>query len=338
MINNVWKGKNGPLLIAEIGGNHEGNFQYAKKLLRLAINCGVDVIKFQIYRGSSLVNKFISLDRYRHFQKFELSKKQHLYLADMCIEAGLKYMSSVWNKTDLKWIEKKMDIIKIGSGDLTAYDLINEICKYKKPLLLSTGLSNLDEIKNTLKLIKSQNKFYKNPNNISIMQCTSSYPTNTNEINLNVILTLKKLGYVTGYSHHGLTSFPLEVAYIMGSQVFEFHFTDTRKGKHFRDHKISLTPQKVNKFIKKIKLIDKIKGSENKGPTKNEILSDNITTFRRSLYLKKNFKKNHIIKDKDLISLRPNKGISASNYYKVINKKLLRNINKLEVFSFKDIK
>ena len=104
MKNNFWEGKNGPLLIAEIGGNHEGNFDYAKKLLKLAELSKVDVIKYQIYQGETLVNKKISPSRYKHFKSFELTKKQHLYLADQCKERGIKYLSSVWNKNDLKWI------------------------------------------------------------------------------------------------------------------------------------------------------------------------------------------------------------------------------------------
>ena len=90
-------GKNGPLLIAEIGGNHEGDFEYAKKLTKLAIKSNVDVIKFQLYSGSTLVNQLISPDRFKHFKKFELTKKQHIYLAEMCLNSGIKYLSSVWD-------------------------------------------------------------------------------------------------------------------------------------------------------------------------------------------------------------------------------------------------
>ena len=90
-----WSGKNGPLLIAEIGGNHEGDFAYAKKLTKLAIKSDVDVIKFQIYSGETLVNSLLSPDRFRHFRKFQLSKKQHIYLAEMCLDNGIKYLSSI---------------------------------------------------------------------------------------------------------------------------------------------------------------------------------------------------------------------------------------------------
>ena len=94
----------------------------------------------------------------------------------MAKKLGLKYLSSVWSKKDLKWISRKMDFFKIGSGDLNAYEIINEICKYKKPIILSTGLSEFKEVEKTIKFIKSRNNFYKKKENIAILQCTSCYP------------------------------------------------------------------------------------------------------------------------------------------------------------------
>jgi len=256
----------------------------------------------------------------------------------MCKERGLKYLSSVWNKQDLKWIAGKMDFFKIGSGDLTAYDQINALCKYKKPILISTGLSNMREIKETISFIKSRNNFYKNRENIAILQCTSSYPANNNEINLNVINNYKKLGYPVGYSHHNKSSYPLEAAYTLGYEIFEFHFTDTRRKKIFRDHKISLTKDMVKKFIKKIKLIKTIKGNFLKEPTYNEIKSKNVKTFRRGLYLNKDLKKNTKIKGSDLVSLRPESGISAKNYFKLINKRAKKKIKRFAKLNLKDFK
>jgi N-acetylneuraminate synthase/N,N'-diacetyllegionaminate synthase len=335
----IWEGKNGPLLIAEIGGNHEGNFTYAKKLLKLAIESNVDIVKFQIYRGSNLVNRKISPDRYFHFKKFELSKKQHLYLADQCKESSVKYLASVWNLEDLKWINAKLDYFKVGSGDLTAFELLDGICKYKKPIILSTGLSSLLEIKKTLNFIKSRNSFYKNKKNISLLQCTSCYPTNSNEVNLNVIKNLKKLGYVTGYSHHHKDLYPLEIAYTYGAKIFEFHFTDTRLNKNFRDHKISLTHKDVLNFIKKIKTINLLSGNYKKNPTTNEVLSNNISTFRRGIYLKKRIKKNQTIKIDNLISLRPfvKGGISADKYFSLIDKKAKKDLESLELLKKSDL-
>src|SRR3954464_14653481 len=116
-MNQVFKGKHGPLLIAEIGGNHEGDFEYAKKLAKLAIKSGVDYVKFQIYTGDTLVSSMESPDRNKHFKKFELSKEQHIYLAEMVTEAGILYTSSVWDIDAMEWLDKYITIYKIGSGD-----------------------------------------------------------------------------------------------------------------------------------------------------------------------------------------------------------------------------
>ncbi len=325
-IKNIWQGKFGPLLIAEIGGNHEGNFNYAKKLVKLAISCGVDVVKLQIYQGANLVSPVESKKRFNHFKKFELTKKQHITLAKICQKAKVFYLASVWDKNSLLWIDKYLKFYKIGSGDLTAYPILSELSKRGKPIILSTGLSNLSEINKTIRFIRSQNKVYKNKNYLSLLQCTSAYPTPDQEVNLNVIKSfIKKTNLTIGYSHHNKGDLALISSYLLGAKILEFHFTDTRKGKKFRDHKISLTPEETKLLVEKIKKINLLLGKEKKTPTKSEIRSNNIKSFRRAMYLKKNMKKGTIIKEEDLTCLRPNHGVDARDYKKLIGRKILKN-------------
>ncbi len=287
---NIWKGKYGPLLIAEIGANHEGSFSYAKKLLKKAFLSDVDAIKFQIYRGSTLCNRKLIPNTYNRMKSFELTTQQHIYLADQCRERGFLYSASVWDTADINLIQNKIDFFKIGSGDLTSYHHIKEICKYKKPILISTGLANLKEIKNTLNFIKSQSYFYSKKENIAVMQCTSSYPTKISDINLGLIELIKKLGHTVGYSHHNKNNYPLELAHFLGAKVLEFHFTDNRTNREFRDHEISLTYSLVKKLINKIKLLNLIKGDMNKKIALNSELLNKVN-LRRALYLNKNKKK-----------------------------------------------
>lgn len=331
MFNNIWKGKNGPLLIAEIGGNHEGNFSYAKKLTMLAIKSKVDVIKFQIYTGDTLVNKIYSPDRNKHFKKFQLSKDQHIYLAKMCKKNGVKYLSSIWDLKSLDWVDKYLDFYKIGSGDLTCYPIIKEFAKRGKPIILSSGLSKMKELNKTIKFLIKQNSKYKLKKNLTVLQCTSTYPTLDNETNLNVINSLSKNKHITlGYSDHTVGNLALKIAYSMGAQVLEFHFTDTRKNKIFRDHKVSLTPKETIELINDINRIKKLKGSYIKKPTKNEIKTKHIKSFRRAVFLNKDCTKGYKVKEKDLIALRPNIGLDARDYKKIIGKKLKKKIKKLE--------
>ncbi len=330
MKNKNWIGKNGPLLIAEIGGNHEGDFEYAKKLTRLAIKSNVDVIKFQFYSGSSLVNRVISPDRFKHFKKFQLTKKQHLYLADMCVGNGLKYLTSVWDIEGLEWLDNYLDFYKIGSGDLTAYPIIKEFAKRGKPIILSTGLSYLKEVQTTANFLKKINSKYNSKNFLAIMQCTSSYPTNDDEANLLAITNFTKKNITPGYSDHTIGSLALKSAYILGAQILEFHFTDTRKNKKFRDHKVSLTLSETKELITDLNRIRSFLGTKTKKPTSSEIKSNHLISFRRGVFLNKNLDKGNIIKESDLVCLRPNVGIDARDYKKIIGKKIKKDIKKFE--------
>ena len=332
-----WTGKHGPLLIAEVGGNHEGDFNYAKKLIMLAIKSGVDIVKLQLYEGSSLVSPVESRDRFNHFKKFQLSKKQHIYLANMCKSHKVKYLASVWDLDMLNWIDKYLDYYKIGSGDLTAYPIIKEFALRGKPIILSTGLSNISEIKKTIKFIQKQNPKYKNKNNLAVLQCTSTYPTTDNEINLNCIGTLKKETEMTvGYSDHSLGDLALKAAYIKGAEVMEIHFTDTRKNKKFRDHKISLTSDETVNLIHDINRLTRLMGSRIKKPTANEIKSNHIKSFRRGIYPNKLLEKGHIIKFEDLVFLRPNHGVDARDYKKIIGKKIKKKTKPFEKILMKN--
>ena len=322
------------MLIAEIGGNHEGDFNHAKRMTKLAISTGVDAVKFQLYKGSSLVSPVESLERYKHFNKFELTRNQHIEIAKICKKSGVDYLASVWDEEMLLWIDKYLKYYKIGSGDLTSYPIIENLAKRGKPIILSTGLSNLKEIKDTIKFIQKNNKIYKNKKNLAILQCTSSYPTLDEEVNLNVIKSLKKETKLTiGYSHHNEGDLAILAAYLTGAEILEFHFTDSRKNKTFRDHKISLTAKETKNLIKKINKINKLLGNKDKTPTESEIKSKNIITFRRAIYSKKDLKKDEKIKKEDLIYLRPNHGVDVREYKKILGKKIRK-----DTIAFKKIK
>jgi len=337
MRENNFIGKNGPLLIAEIGGNHEGSFTYAKKLVNLAIKSEVDLIKLQLYSGLSLVSPLESKIRYEHFRKFELSKKEHIYLAQMCKSNKVKYLASVWNLEMLNWIDKYLDYYKIGSGDLTAYPIIKEFALRGKPIILSTGLSSIKEVKETIKYIQKINSKYKKKEYLAILQCTSCYPTTDTDVNLNCIDTLKEKTKMTvGYSDHSLGSLALKAAYVKGAEILEFHFTDTRVGKKFRDHKISLNLKETKSLIKDLCRIKSFMGNKEKKPTINEIESGHNRSFRRAVYVNKNLKIGHVIKLSDLVFLRPNCGVDARDFEKIIGKKTISKIIPYKKLIFKN--
>lgn len=318
---NNFRGKYGPILIAEIGGNHEGNFEYAKKLTKQAIESDVDFIKFQLYTGDTLVNPIENPNRNKHFKKFELTNEQHIYLAEMIQEAGINYMASVWNTEYIKFIDEYMPIYKIGSGDLTAFPILKTIALIGKPIILSTGLSSEQDVLRTVEFIQNVNSKYQSDDFLAVLQCTSMYPIENSDANLNVIKKLKELtGLTVGYSDHTIGYVALKYAVAAGAEILEFHFTDTREGKEFRDHKVSLIPEEIKKLQQEIIQINKIMGDSEKKALDIEIKNGHDISFRRAVYPAVEIKKGTVIEENHLKVLRPNHGLDAREYYNLIGK------------------
>ena len=330
-IKSPWHNLNRPYLIAEIGGNHEGDFQKAKEMLSLAIKSGVDCVKFQIYEASSLVNVKIDPDRYAHFKKFELTPQQHIELAEICKVNGVAYNSSIWNVEFLDWIDPYLDFYKIGSGDLTCYSIIEKFAKKGKPIILSTGLSSIDEVKHAVNFIQETNNIYKRKDMLCLLQCTSMYPIPLEDANLRIIDVYKDLfGLSSGYSDHTEGLLALKVAGNMGASVLEFHFTDNRENKTFRDHKVSLIKDEVIELKKFFNLSSSAMGNAIKRPETIEITNNHHISFRRAIYPNRDISKGEIIKASDLIYLRPCIGTDSRLYQNVIGSRALKTIEKLQ--------
>jgi N,N'-diacetyllegionaminate synthase len=337
-MNNPFQGKYGPLLIAEIGGNHEGNFQYAKELAQLAIGSGVDYVKFQIYTGDSLVSQEESPQRNQHFKKFELTNDQHKQLAEMVLAAGVKYTSSVWDLDAMSWIDPYISLYKIGSGDLTAYPVLKATAMLGKPMIISTGLSTEEEVLAAVRYIQQCNPVYKNKEMLAVLQCTSMYPINPSDAHLNVMAKLKtETGLTIGYSDHTEGSKALQYAVAMGAEVLEFHFTDNREGKVFRDHKVSLTPSEIQELITEISLIQHLQGNAIKQPVQIEIENGHVESFRRACYPKCAIAQGEVFTEENLTVLRPAHGIDARDYEKILGKTAKRDLRLHEKLNWDDI-
>lgn len=336
----IWNSKNnGTYLIAEIGGNHEGNFEYAAELVQLAISSGVDAVKLQIYSSDNLVSPIEDPSLHRHFNKFQLKKNEYLLLARSCLEKGVAFTSSIWDIESIGWIDPYMSFYKIGSGDLTAYPLLKRVAMAGKPIILSTGLATLDEVRESISYIQKQNKIYLLPDNMALLQCTSMYPIPPSEANLRVMETFRRsFGLTTGYSDHTVGTEAIEVAVAMGAEIIEFHFTDDRKGKTFRDHIISLTQAEVLELREKIKRVRNIQGSSNKAPERSEVESGHTMSFRRAVYLRRKMRAGEVIKEEDLIVLRPNVGIDARDYERLIGRELFVDHEPFQAIKWEEVK
>lgn len=320
----LFEGAHGPWLVAEIGGNHEGDFDYAVRLTDLAIEAGADAIKFQIYTGDTLVSQVADPGRHAHFRRFELTPDQHLALAGRVLAAGRAYVASVWDPVAFGWITPVLSACKVGSGDVTAVPLLRAAARTGKPLMLSTGLSRWDEVTWAVEQIRSYNAAYGDRDQLAVLQCTSMYPIPSSEAHLAVMLAYRTLGVTIGYSDHTIGHRALEVAAAMGAEVLEFHFTDRKEQRQFRDHQLSLERQDVQSLIRTLDEIRELQGSPAKQITPVEQAHDHVRSFRRAVYPSRDVAAGEVLEPGNLCVLRPNHGIDARAYDEVVGRRTRR--------------
>lgn len=325
--------------IAEIGGNHEGDYAYALELAHLAVESGADAVKFQLYEGDKLVSPIESPDRNTHFKAFELKRADYIKLAEFCIENSVEFMASVWDTEALTWIDPYITYHKVGSGDLTCYPLLAAFVETGKPLILSTGLAELSEIEASVEFINSIDSTYMSQKKLALLQCTSAYPTPVEDANVMAMLSLKDaFGLPVGYSDHTEGSDAIELASALGASIIEKHFTDSRINKTFRDHLVSLTKDEVRLFLAKAKRFKTLRGEKRKYLTPSERKDKHELSFRRSVYASKNIREGDRFTENNLTVLRPKNGICASHFYKILGQQATRDIKRFEVLTYSDAK
>jgi len=334
----TWNGKHGTYLIAEIGGNHEGDFEYARRLAQLACESGVDAVKFQIYTGETLVSRVESPDRHVHFQRFELTPDQYIILAQLCRDAGVTFTASIWDIKAIEWIDPYMEYYKVGSGDLTAYPMLRRIASIGKPIILSTGLATMDEVRETVSFIQAQNPIYNDKNYLAILQCTSMYPIPDGDANLKVMNAFREnFNAAVGYSDHTVGTEAVELAIAMGAEIVEMHFTDSREGKTFRDHQVSFTSEEIRCLIEKIGKIRMLQGDSDKSATRSEIEAGHVEAFRRAVYPLRDLSAGTVLTENLITVLRPNHGIDARQYDRVLGKRINRDVKAYQKLDWQDL-
>jgi N,N'-diacetyllegionaminate synthase len=321
-------------LIAEIGGNHQGDEERILSLTKDAISSGIKVLKYQIYTGESLVSKTYDPERVEHFTSFTLSSSIYKQVIDLCDHADVEFMASIWSETLLNEFDPFIKRFKVGSGDLTNYPLIKVMAKKGKPIILSTGLSSLSEVDSVVDFIRATNKIYFEPQFLTVLQCTSVYPCPLSEVNLSVIEEYKRrYDTLVGYSHHTIQYSPIYAAISMGVDMIEFHYTDRKHDNQFRDHLISVDAsefQKIKAFYDETLIL---RGKPLKQVTKTELSTGHCSSFRRSLFYKESHKKGHSLSEKDLECLRPAIGVSPNSVSEYIGRTLTCSIEKGELLS-----
>ncbi len=321
------------LIIAEIGVNHNGSLNIAKELIRKAKLAGADIVKFQTYITDDLVIEDTKLAKYQKknnrvknqndlLKKYELSFNDFILIKNFCKKQKIEFLSSAFDNKSLDFLLKlKPKRIKVPSGEITNFFLLDKIAKTKKSVIISTGMSNYKEISEAISILKK--------NKITIMHCNSSYPTIPTDVNLNMIKTLKnKYKVDIGFSDHSLGYDAVIGAVALGATIIEKHFTFDKKAIG-PDHSVSLNFTELKNMVKSIRNIEQMMGSTKKIINSNEL--DNIKIVRKSIVAKYQIKKGEKFTLNNLTAKRPGTGISPMKIKNILGKKSKKNYLKNEI-------
>ena len=337
---NILKDSNQTFIIAEIGNNHNGSIDLAKKMVDLAIDMGADCAKFQmrkldkVYRKRSLVKSGEDLGTeyvIDLLNKFELSTNEHEELSKYCKSKGIIYMCTPWDLESVKVLESfQVQAYKVASADLTNLPLIDSLIKTKKPLILSTGMSSNDEIKCTVDFLNKRNAFF------VLLHCNSTYPAPFQDINLLWMKTLRSIHPYVGYSGHERGTAVSLAAVALGATVIERHLTTDRLMEG-PDHAASLEINEFKTLIKGIREIEKSLGESKieRNFSQGELI--NRENLAKSLVASKDLKNGKILNSSDIKTLSPGQGLSPQKLDSLLGKKLKRDMNEEDFFFQSDI-
>ncbi len=329
-IGDHWIGeKESTYIIAEAGINHNGKLNNALKIIDKAKESGANAVKFQTFLAEDLASeksKFFKL-----FKKLELSNNEFRKLNEYANKKKIEFFSTPFSfdAVDLL-VDLNVPAIKIASGDLTNIPLIQYVSSKKKPMILSTGMAKISEIKDAVKSIKSQKN-----HKIAILHSTSSYPSPLNEVNLNAIKNLQKsFRNVIGYSDNGNNLLVPVIAVSLGAKIIEKHFT-LNKNLPGPDHVISANPKEFTDLVKNIRKIEEMLGDGIKKCQPSEL--QNLVQARRSITARVEILKGEKIKKEFLDFKRPATGIAPKFIKKIIGKTVKKNIHKDESIKWNEL-
>lgn len=326
------------LIIAEVGVNHNGSLEIAKKLIDISSEAGVDVVKFQSFKPDQLTSTFAPKADYQiantgskesqleMLKKLSLTESEHKELVIYCKSKGVRYCSSPFDIDSIEFLsELNIPFWKIASGEITNLPFLRKIAKYNKPVILSTGMSTLGEIESAMEVLTNNGL---SRDHITLLHCNTEYPTPVEDVNLNCMNTLKNaFGVKVGFSDHTVgIEFPIAAA-ALGATVIEKHITLDCKMSG-PDHKASIEPEEIKKMVLFIRNVEKGLGSSIKKPTESE--RKNINIARKSIVAKVNISEGDLLTEENITVKRPGSGISPMLWDTVIGQKAIRNFLKDE--------
>lgn len=326
-------------IIAEAGVNHNGDMDLAKKMIDVAIEAGVDAVKFQTFKADELILHGIekapyqkvttngSESQYDMLKRLEVTKGQTIELMDYCRKRNITFLSTPFEKTSLDELDE-LDVpaFKVAATDLTNIQFLRKVAEKGRPIILSAGMCYLEEVRRALEVIYPINK------NVILLQCTANYPIHDTEANINVIRTfIEAFDILVGYSDHsqGIGASPYAVA--VGAKVIEKHFT-LDKNMEGPDHKASVTPTELKQLVSDIRRVEKYLGDGIKMPSCSEQMTRK--SLQKCLVANAKIRQGEMFTENNIVAKRTNGiGISALYYDNVIGKYSDRNYEINDIIS-----
>ncbi|HET6225878.1 MAG TPA: N-acetylneuraminate synthase family protein [Bacteroidia bacterium] len=318
-------------IIAEIGSNHNGNFDMACEMIEKAKDAGVNAVKFQTFKAKEHYSKktpkidLYKEDIYTLIEKLEIDRTWHTKLAALCKKLAIDFLDSPCDTEAIQIaVNVGMPIIKIASYDMVDIRLVDQIAKTGKAVMFSTGMSTTSEIETAVNICRTNNN-----NNIIVLQCTSLYPAPAHLSNLNAMLTIANMfGVITGYSDHTLGDHIPCAAIALGAKVIEKHYTLNRQLPG-PDHNFAIEPHELKDMVNKMRDIESALGDGIKNGPRGEEM-DLFAKARRSIIAKQKINKGQVIKSNDIVIKRPGLGIHPSQIHSVIGRIAQRDIEEDE--------
>lgn len=317
-------------IIAEAGVNHNGDEALAMQLVEIAAECGADAVKFQTFSADKLVAKGTAKasyqaretgdgDQHSMLRALELSDAAHARLARACLQHRIEFMSTPFDEsaTDML-LHLGMRRIKVPSGELTNLPFLRFLSAKGVPLILSTGMADLREIDSAVKIVKdiwAQTGLVLPADGLTVLHCTSNYPAEFKDVNLNAMQTIgREIGVPVGYSDHTLGIAVSTAAVALGATVIEKHFTIDKRMSG-PDHSASLNPDELKAMVDSIRAVEQCLGSATKAPTATELPIRALV--RRSVTLLHDLSAGETIRSEDIALLRPGSGIPPADLERV---------------------
>ena len=313
--------KNKVFIIAEAGVNHNGSIDMAKKLIDVATDAGADVVKFQTFKATNLVSKNAEKADYQKkttdrnetqldmIKELELPFEAHQELIEYCSKKNIQFLSTPFDLDSIDFLDSlNLPLLKVPSGEITNLPYLRKINQKRRPVILSTGMADIEEIAAALQVLKDCK--------VSLLHCTTEYPCPYEDVNLKAMQTMKQqFNLPVGYSDHTKGIEVPIAAVAMGAEIIEKHFTLDRNLPG-PDHKASLEPDELKAMVSTIRHIEQAIGNGNKVAAKSEI--KNINIARKSIVAACPIKKGEVLSEENLTVKRPGNGISPMKWDEVV--------------------